>query len=60
MSIDYEKQNERLTKVLRDGDQIGVITNRNGQVGFRVFGEPIGGNVDSVDDAKKAIEGHFE
>ena len=60
MSIEYEEQNERLTKVLSDGDQIGVITNRNGQVGFRIFGEPIGGTVNSVDEAKTAIEKHFD
>lgn len=60
MSIEYEKANERLTKVISDGDQVGVITNRNGQIGFRIFGEPIGGNVQSEDEARSAIEKHFE
>jgi len=60
MAIEYEKQNDRLTEVKRDGEQVGVITNRNGQIGFRIFGEPIGGNVESVEAAKSAIETHFE
>ena len=59
MSIEYQKQNERVTKVLRDGEQIGVITNRNGNLGFRIFGEPVGGTVQSADEAKKQIEAHF-
>lgn len=60
MAIEYEEANDRLTKVMNDGDQVGVITNRNGQFGFRIFGEPIGGNVDSPADAKAVIEKHFE
>ncbi len=59
MSIEYEKQNERVTKVLRDGEQIGVITNHNGSLGYRIFGEPIGGSVESPEEAKKQIEEHF-
>lgn len=59
MSIEYQKQNDRVTKVLRDGEQVGVITNRNGTLGFRIFGEPVGGSVESRDEAKKQIEEHF-
>lgn len=60
MSIQYDEQNERVTRILRDGEQIGVITNHNGKIGFRIFGETVGGNVQSVDEAKSAIEKHFE
>lgn len=59
MSIEYQKQNDRVTKVVRDGEQIGVITNHRGNLGYRIFGEPIGGTVASADEAKKQIEEHF-
>lgn len=59
MSLTYESRNERVTEVRKDGERVGVITEHNGQIGFRVFGAPVSGNVDSVEDAKKALEAHF-
>lgn len=60
MSLQYEEKNDRVTNVLKDGERVGVITERNGRVGFRIFGEPVGGNCDSRDDARKQIEAHFD
>lgn len=59
MSLQFQEKNERVTNVLVDDRRVGVITERNGQVGYRIFGEREGGDVDSLHDAKRAFKEHF-
>ena len=56
MSITYGDENNGVMPILKDGKQIGVITEHNGETGFRIFGEPLAGNAPSLEEAKKAIE----
>jgi len=57
--ITFEDKNDALTAIMKDGEQIGVITHRAGQVGYRIFGEHFAGNARSVEEAKKAVQRHF-
>lgn len=59
MSLTYESKDDRVTEVQKDGKRIGVITDHNGSVGYRIFGAPVGGSAHTVEEAKKAIESHF-
>ena len=59
MQLQFEEMNDRVTNVLKDGERVGVITERNGQIGYRIFGEPVGGTCQSQEDARKQIEAHF-
>ncbi len=59
MSLQFEERNQRVTSVLVDDRRVGVITERNGQIGYRIFGEREGGEVDSPQDAKRAFKQHF-
>ena len=60
MSLDFEEKNDRVTNVLNDGERVGVITERHGDIGYRIFGEREGGHVEDVSEAKKAFREHFE
>lgn len=59
MSLQFEEKSQRVTNVLVDDQRVGVITERNGQIGYRIFGEREGGEVDSREDAKRAFKEHF-
>jgi hypothetical protein len=59
MDLDFETKNDRVTNVLKGDDRVGVITERNGQIGYRIFGEPKGGEVESRQDARQAFREHF-
>lgn len=61
MDLTYERVNDRVVHAYLDERKVAAITEApNGQTGFRVFGEKLGGQVDSVDEAKKAITRHFD
>ena len=59
MDLQFEDKNDRVTSVLKNGDRVGVITERNGEIGYRIFGEPVGGNVDDREEARQAFREHF-
>lgn len=57
MAIQYEPRNDRVTAVLRDGKQIGVITHQpDGQTGFTIFGTPHRGAERTEEDARHRLE----
>lgn len=61
MELTYERVNDRVVHAYRDEDKVAAITEApSGQTGFRVFGEKLGGTVDSVEEAKQALEEYFE
>lgn len=57
MSIQYEPRNDRVTAVVKDGKQIGVITAQpDGKTGFTLFGTPYRGAVETEDEARQQVE----
>lgn len=57
MSIQYEPRNDRVTAVMKDGKQVGVITAQpDGRTGFTLFGTPHRGAVDDEDTARQQVE----
>lgn len=59
MSLTFEEMNERATTVKKDGKRVGVITDTPTGFGYRVFGSPIAGNCDSLEEAKSELEKHL-
>lgn len=59
MSLSFEEQNERATTVLKDGKRVGVITDTPSGFGYRVFGSPIAGTAESLDEAKAELQKHL-
>ncbi|HUH11772.1 MAG TPA: hypothetical protein VMK65_01625 [Longimicrobiales bacterium] len=57
MSIQYEPRDDRVTAVLKDGKQIGVITAQpDGKTGFTLFGTPHRGAVQDETEARQQVE----
>lgn len=57
MTIRYESRNDRVTAVLKDGKQIGVITQQpDGRAGFTLFGTPHRGAAKSEEEARSQVE----
>lgn len=59
MSLEFEQQNERATTVKKDGKRVGVITDTPKGFGYRVFGSPVAGNCDTLDEAKSELKKHL-
>jgi len=61
VSIDYERENERVLLAKRDGEEVArIVTTPSGKTSYRIEdGSHKGGPVDDEDSARKAIEKHF-
>jgi hypothetical protein len=59
MSLEFEEQNERATTVKKDGKRVGVITDTANGFGYRVFGSPVAGTCDTLDEAKSEVKKHL-
>lgn len=56
MSVTFESRNERLTAVMKNGKQVGIITvTPTGQYGYSLFGTPHQGPAKDEQEAQEAV-----
>ena len=62
MSIEYERENERVVVAMRDGEEIArIVEVPGGATSYRLNdGSKRGGRVDDIDEAKKNIESYLK